>query len=64
MSKKKVIITLLTTMIAIILSFILGKIAYWNKDRPTLYINNNNSLDLSSILEENSLTLNNMIKFI
>ena len=41
MSKKKVIITLLTTMIAIILSFILGKIAYWNKDRPTLYINNN-----------------------
>ena len=41
MSKKKVIITLLTTMIAIILSFILGKTAYWNKDRPTLYINNN-----------------------
>lgn len=27
----------------------------------TLYINNNKNLDLTSILEENSLTLNNMI---
>ena len=40
MNKEKVIITILI-IVSIPLSFILGKITYWNKEKPTLYINNN-----------------------